>query len=222
VQPAPGSLQGRLAALGARPVGPARCDVFAFRDLTPVERPTSRSGCSVASVHACDLRRGELLWDTGPGGVLTFHVVLACSQGWFVVRRSAGARDPGLWQHAATSELTPADLRSTSDGRLDWRTLARRGLAEQTGLVIEDAVVQPWLLQRFVGPSPRLDVYVVVDGREFSFERLVRSRRRAPAASLADGAAVIGSFSDWSGREVREGLLAPAASTRSLLSLLVR
>lgn len=223
MQTTPGSLQGRLAELGARQVAPARCDVFSSRELLLTERRLTRSALSGVRVDTCDLRRGELIWSavTGPGS-LTLHVALACSQGWFIVRRSGKVADPGLWQHAVTKEVSAHDLRESPDGRFDWVGLSRRALDEQIGLVVEEPRLRPWLLQRFVGPATRYDVYAVVDCREFAFDRLVRSRRKAAMAGSADGAAVIEAFSDWSGREVHAGLLAPAGSTKSLLASLVR
>jgi len=197
--------------------------VFASRELLLTERHSTKPALSGVRVDTCDLRRGELVWTAVTGtGSLTLHVALACSQGWFIVRRSGKVVDPGLWQHAATKAITARDLRESPDGRFDWVGLSRRVLDEQIGLVVDEPRLRPWLLQRFAGPSPRYDVYVVADGREFSFERLVRSRRKAAMAGSADGAAVIEAFADWSGREVRAGLLAPAGSAKSLLASLAR
>ncbi len=226
---------------------PSRCEVFEYRDLLLQEestttRPSGARGVQAPSgdggirVLSSDLRTGVLRWEhpasrTSPSGTdswgsLDVHIVVALADGWFVTRRSEQVLSPGLWQHAATVRVTPAMVSalatSTSSEEvsraahtLDLDVLTHQTLLEELGLGSVDLCIRPWLVQRFLSGSAHA-VYVLADARPLNFDKVMRLRRRSRSRST-DGAAVIGSVSEWRGRETWPGLLVPASSPRNLL-----
>lgn len=215
-------------------LGDPLLEEFRGAGLTSVK--TAR-GDEALRVVSSDLRSGRVLWspvnasfrdalvtvfssrpELLSGFGVRVHAVTALKDGWLATRSSTKAAAPGLWGHACSIDVTPSMLdRDDPECFFDPCSLVAGSLSLEVGLTEEHCTFHPWLVQRSGSRGGAHHVYVLVDARSVGFDQLTRLRRRAPAAYVTDGVAVVASSAEWRGRRGSPWLVLPSSSPRNVL-----